>query len=393
VPLVSLTRATNDFNKYEFSADVFSSTAVPGGLGTQGSLQRARITLPPPRPLCWLTATPGSVKAGAPLNFSVITTQGVNAISVTGPGLNWTPPKQGGSIGIVAPTAASYPITANYVGVVTGIPGVPAPFNTATCSASVVVETPCRWLDPAYFMYVNVPTIGMAPLGMGGPAPWTERVISGSRCASTTGATASDICLQIRYGPCPGDLCNYYMARVNNYLSASCTVFFPYQVRVYSCFSPETRLRTKSGKWKRADAIVQGDSLWNPATGNGMRVYRIIGGEEAIPLYELGYGQHRVKVTSTHPIFTRTGLKQARSLTLGDEVLGDDGDFHILTLVRRARFKAGQRVINFELDSYRSREPRAHMIDAEGFAMGDYTLQNILDGRASDFLIPERERP
>ena len=105
-----------------------------------------------------------------------------------------------------------------------------------------------------------------------------------------------------------------------------------------------------------------------------VRVNRIIESAETEPLIELGYADAVVKVTQTHPVLTKEGLKKAKDLSVNDSVRGADGVFHKLSKVRDLPVRTGQYVINFELD-VKSNSDNDRLVLSDGIVTGDFALQ------------------
>ena len=128
------------------------------------------------------------------------------------------------------------------------------------------------------------------------------------------------------------------------------------------------------GSAKRAEDIVKGDMVLNPATGKPARIIHVIDSPEEQPLIALSYGSGVLRVTQTHPMLTHSGLKKANELSLSDEIQGADGAFHKLTSIAELPIEAGQYVINFELEADSEAEAE-HMLLADGIVTGDMILQ------------------
>jgi hypothetical protein len=140
------------------------------------------------------------------------------------------------------------------------------------------------------------------------------------------------------------------------------------------------------GSSRRIADIREGAMVWNPLRRAGQRVVRVEAGPERIPMFEVAYHGRAVKVTETHPFLTRTGVKQAKELAAGDQVVGENRAFYPVT-VRKLPVTPGQQVWNFKLEAPDA-APEDHMVVAGGVVAGDLTLQQAtakareLDGGA-----------
>lgn len=185
-------------------------------------------------------------------------------------------------------------------------------------------------------------------------------------------------------------------------LRAACRYYCYYQ-RTRSCFPPDTQIQMADGNTKRIDEINSGDLVWNPALNKAVKVGKMISGPESDPLYEIGYGTTKVRVTKTHPMVVQNPelnkvihpaslsssdsqgslpnarVKKANQLTVNDSILGADGEFHKVTVVRQLPVDPDQQVFNFELEST-SGKLANHMIVADGIVTGDVSVQAELNG-------------
>jgi hypothetical protein len=143
------------------------------------------------------------------------------------------------------------------------------------------------------------------------------------------------------------------------------------------CFAPETEILMGDHTRKKVKAVKAGDLVWNPGRSQPSRVKKIVVGPEPIPMIELGYGDTRIQVTTTHPIPTQRKLVPAQQLTLQDSILGSDGKLHRVTIFRRLPLDKNQYVWNLLLDTD-SEDEKDHLLVAGGIVTGDYFLQERL---------------
>lgn len=140
------------------------------------------------------------------------------------------------------------------------------------------------------------------------------------------------------------------------------------------CFPPGVWISMADGSKKLVENISKGDQVWNPVLKQAVKVKRIIESPEKLPLIEIGYDDTRTRVSQTHPVYTKEGFKKASSLSTGNLVLGADGEYHQLTVVRELPVEEGQYVINFELVSDVP-SPLAGVLIADGVVTGDFVKQ------------------
>lgn len=141
------------------------------------------------------------------------------------------------------------------------------------------------------------------------------------------------------------------------------------------CFDPGTQILLEGGKLVPASDIRVGDRLYNPLSGRSFAVRRILVGPEEIPMVELGFDGHLLKVTQDHPLLTRDGMKRANTVRVGDIIVDASGNEQVLDYVRLAEIIPGQKAINFELD-VDSKDPIDRLIVSDNIASGDLAVQN-----------------
>ena len=143
------------------------------------------------------------------------------------------------------------------------------------------------------------------------------------------------------------------------------------------CFVPETKILMANGLEKAISEVRAGDKVWNPALKKALTVEEVVKGPEKDELYVLGFSGKLVTVTKKHPFVTKSGAKQARDLTLNDEVQDSKGEFHKLEVLRKKAADKNQEVWNLVISADKS-EADAHLIVADGVAAGDLKLQRDL---------------
>lgn len=143
------------------------------------------------------------------------------------------------------------------------------------------------------------------------------------------------------------------------------------------CFVPETKILMANGLEKAISEIRTGDKVWNPALKKALTVEEVVKGPEKEDLYVLGFAGKLVTVTKKHPFVTKSGAKQARDLSLNDEVQDSKGEFHKLEVLKKKAAEKNQEVWNLVISSDKG-EADAHLIVADGVAAGDLKLQRDL---------------
>lgn len=175
-----------------------------------------------------------------------------------------------------------------------------------------------------------------------------------------------------------------------------------------SCFTPETKILMGDQKTtKKIYQIAEGDSIWNPVLKKAVKVRHLTAGPEKLPILEIGYNDTVVHVTTKHPMVVSSdafasaspvgfalaslkdkeseklplgySLKRANDITLDDSVLGADGQFHKVSVLRILPVKADQSVWNLRMDTD-SEDPQEHMLVADGIVTGDVKMQWKLNG-------------
>ena len=172
------------------------------------------------------------------------------------------------------------------------------------------------------------------------------------------------------------------------------------------CFTPETKiLMGDQVTTKKIYQIAKGEKVWNPTTKQAVPVAFLTAGPEKYPILEIGYGSTVVHVTIKHPMVVSADvsasnsavgfalaslknpdqaplpfqMKRAKDITLNDSILGADGVFHKVDVLRILPVKEEQSVWNIRIDSS-SLNPADHMLVADGVVTGDLQMQQKLDG-------------
>lgn len=161
------------------------------------------------------------------------------------------------------------------------------------------------------------------------------------------------------------------------------------------CFTPDAKIMTPDGE-RRIDNLRAGDLVLNPVTGKQTAILKVVQSPEKKPLISFGYGDVRVKVTQTHPVYTRDGVKKAKDLKKGDVILASDGSYQKVTILEYLEPRYGQQVFNLILDtplsrmeagsmpvSYNGRIESVKIIDnlllSDGIVTGDMAVQILIN--------------
>ena len=126
--------------------------------------------------------------------------------------------------------------------------------------------------------------------------------------------------------------------------------------------------------------VRPGDSLWNPITEQVVVVAVKTENPPSAGMMEIGYGDHTVLLTSNHPVFTQNGLKTAKELTFDDYLLGDDGKFHQVTVLRDLPIDPLSKVMNL-LFVGTDQKVNDNYLVSNGIVTGNLLLQLMLAGK------------
>ena len=143
------------------------------------------------------------------------------------------------------------------------------------------------------------------------------------------------------------------------------------------CFSPDTPILMADGSYRAVEQIKIGELLWNPVTRSGIPLKSLVIGPESKALIEIGYEGKTVKITTTHPVLTKAGIKSAEDLVIGDVIYDKDGKTHRLTVLKPVPITEGQYVVNVNLDMSQIKEDvfTQHFVAAGDIVVGDWTMQ------------------
>ena len=142
----------------------------------------------------------------------------------------------------------------------------------------------------------------------------------------------------------------------------------------HGCFDPSATVLLEGGTLVEARDVKVGDRIFNSLSGRSFAVKRVLVGPENLPMVEMGFDGHLLRVTQEHPILTADGMKRANTVKVGDHIVDAAGNERVLEYVRLAEIVEGQRVVNFELD-VDSSDPIDRLIVADNMTSGDLAVQ------------------
>jgi|GEM_PF-5194363 len=145
------------------------------------------------------------------------------------------------------------------------------------------------------------------------------------------------------------------------------------------CFASETKIWMADGSKQAIRNIREGDYVFNPILKKSVRVKEVIKGPEKVELFSVGYGRNKVVVTGTHPFPTKTGMKAAFQLELGEEVLGPNEEWRTIETLEVQAADETAEVWNIRLD-VSSTDDRERLVWADGIVTGDLGLQEKVSG-------------
>lgn len=143
------------------------------------------------------------------------------------------------------------------------------------------------------------------------------------------------------------------------------------------CFPPGVLVAMGDGSYsKRVEDITAGELLWNPLLKKGFTVLTISEGREHKDLVVVRAGGQTLRMTTEHPVLTKSGMKQAIALVVGDIVLDASGHESPIEAITREPATSGLSVLNFILE--RSGSAHDGLLLADGLVVGDLTIQRRL---------------
>ena len=155
--------------------------------------------------------------------------------------------------------------------------------------------------------------------------------------------------------------------------------------RTSGCFPPEAKiLMADRSTVKKVVDLQTGDKIWNPVQKKVVEVGRLLSGPEKNALFEFAFGSVKIHVTEKHPMVVqgvdgKPFVKAAHTVVASDLLLGNDGQFHKIDVLKKLPVQEGQMVYNFEVVS-QSQDQNDRMVSADGVVTGDVVVQTRLSG-------------
>jgi len=104
------------------------------------------------------------------------------------------------------------------------------------------------------------------------------------------------------------------------------TLKIPAMVVVYGCLSADSLISMADGTGKRVADVEAGDRVMSNAAGVALTVEDTVEGTEQEPMIRIMDEEgHSLLITAGHPVCTKNGIRLARQLEIGDEVLTSKG--------------------------------------------------------------------
>lgn len=195
-----------------------------------------------------------------------------------------------------------------------------------------------------------------------------------------TGATAGLVQESLRnLGEAPANPVNQgtpvtFPVKLVRYEAAQCP---PPNVRTDGCFVKGTQIALGKDSAVAIEKLNAGQSVML-ADGRYAKITRIVAGPEHKPVvgFETSSGA-KLTVTAEHPLMTKTGMKLAKDISIGDELRTADGKHVTIKAIGTRMYK--DKVYNFELAGTGAEAD--HSVIANGLVSGELYLQNIMTGK------------
>ncbi len=147
------------------------------------------------------------------------------------------------------------------------------------------------------------------------------------------------------------------------------------------CFSAGTKIRMGNQTEKNIEQIRTGEMVWNPILNKAFPVSKRTLGPEDKELIEIKIGDKNLRLTPTHPVMTKNGIKKTKDLKLTDLLQDKTGKFLPILSFQTVRLVKTEQVFNLEINP-NSKQFKDHMIESNGFITGDLWIQNELQATA-----------
>ncbi len=147
------------------------------------------------------------------------------------------------------------------------------------------------------------------------------------------------------------------------------------------CVSEDTKILMGDGKTeKRIDQIAEGDKVWNPVLKKAMPIHHLSRGPEKVPLLTIKTAGDELNATGNHPFPTRSGMKTAFQLEVGEEIQLASGRWAKIEAIKVKGHEAGHAPVvwNIEIDAPADNWDAHHYV-ANGIDTGDLFIQRTLE--------------
>ncbi len=155
---------------------------------------------------------------------------------------------------------------------------------------------------------------------------------------------------------------------------------------VYGCLVEGTRIRMADQSLKAIESIMVGEQVASDALGSCLTVENTVIGVEDKPILRVADSAgHVLLLTEGHPVITAQGVRLARELTEGDQLLTETGESRITGI--QEELYTGQ-VYNLHLSAADASiiltdDNRTHY--ANGIMVGDGRMQRIYGEKAKQY--------
>lgn len=165
-----------------------------------------------------------------------------------------------------------------------------------------------------------------------------------------------------------------FPVKLVKYEQAACP---PPAVRTNGCFVKGTKVNVTDKDSVAIEKLHVGQKVYL-ADGRYSKISRVVAGPEHKPViaFKTESGA-KITVTSEHPLLTRSGMKLAKEIAIGDELKDAEGKFVTITSIATEKYK--DKVYNMELEGTAAEAD--HTIVANGLLSGELYLQNKMSGK------------
>lgn len=146
----------------------------------------------------------------------------------------------------------------------------------------------------------------------------------------------------------------------------------------WGCLAEDTEVLMEGGSLKAIKEIKIGERVSN-GNGGSSEVVNIYTGMEQTLIHIKTEGGHSLNATENHPVYTKSGRKQLKTVLGADELLMQDGTFE--KIEEAYPYVYDKKVYNLEL-------AEGHQMVCDGIVVGDFTAQNEIVSELENNLAP-----